>query len=483
MSSPDHRQPQDELRSILDNMTDVFYRTDAQGRITLVSRSVEDLLGWSREEVLGRDVRDFYVDSDQRLLLLEHLDSQGGRILGHDLALRRRDGAVVWVSVSARRLSEREGGGTEGTVHDVSDRRRAEAEARHRREVVQSLLNATSDATMLIDGDGALLACNQVFAERLGHTVEQLIGHDLFALFPPEVAARRRIACAQAARSGETIVLRDIRGQRHLLNTITPVPNPDGTPWLAVFSRDITEDVETKARIEAHLATIRRSNEELEQFAYVASHDLREPLRQISSYIGLLERRYAELFDDDGREFMAYVSNGARRMDSLILDLLAFSRVTRHEVEMSDVVLARAVAAGLEVLNLAPEDSVEVAVDDGFVIHGDFGQLARMFQNLIGNALKYRSPERPARVRVRAERQEGGTVAVAVIDNGIGIDPCYHDRIFRIFQRLHGGGKYEGTGIGLAIVKKVAENHGGMVGVESALDQGSTFTVTLPLVD
>jgi len=482
MTPPDRRHPEQDLRAVLDNMTDVFYRTDGSGRVVLVSRSVETLLGWRQDEVLGRDDTSFYVDPEQRQRVVELITAQGGRITGHDIQLRHRNGRPVWVSLSARALPEEDGGGSEGVLHDVSDRRRAEGEQVRRHALVQALLNATSDATMLIDASGRLLACNQVFAERFGHSVEDVCGRDLFSLFPPDVADRRRTACDQVAREGRTMVLRDVRGGRHLMNTITPVPNPDGTPWLAVFSRDITEEVEDKARIEAHMATIRRSNEELEQFAYVASHDLREPLRQISSYIGLLERRYLNLLDDDGREFMAYVRNGAQRMDSLILDLLAFSRVTRVDADLVPLPVAQPIAAALEVLTLGDDATIELAVDPALMVRGDPGQLARMFQNLIGNALKYRAADRPPRVQVRAERQ-GNMIAVSVTDNGIGIDPQYFDRIFRIFQRLHGASKYQGTGIGLAIVKRVADNHGGTVTVSSTPGQGSTFTVTLRPAD
>ncbi len=482
MTPADTRLPEQDLLAVLDNMSDVFYRTDRQGRVVLVSRSVEDLLGWTAAEVLGRDVCDFYLRPEQRQVLLDRMDGLGGRVRGFDVELRRRDGSTVWVSVSARRLSEAEGGGSEGVLHDVSDRRRAEGERARRQELVQALLNATSDATMLIDDSGQLLACNQVFAQRFGHTVDELIGRDLFSLFPPDIAERRRAACDRVARDGETLVLRDVRGGRHLMNTITPVPNPDGPPLLAVFSRDITEEVEDKARIEAQMATIRRSNEELEQFAYVASHDLREPLRQISSYIGLLERRYLDRLDEDGREFMAYVRNGAQRMDTLILDLLAFSRVTRADNAMVAVPLAQPIAAALEVLEVPPDATVEIGVDDRLHVHGDPVQLTRLFQNLIGNALKYRAPDRPPHVQVRAETH-GDMVAVSVTDNGIGIDPQYFDRIFRIFQRLHGTAKYQGTGIGLAIVKRVTENHGGTVTVTSRPGDGSTFTVTLRRVE
>ncbi|HLO77520.1 MAG TPA: ATP-binding protein, partial [Magnetospirillum sp.] len=366
---------------------------------------------------------------------------------------------------------------------DVSDRRRMERQQRARRDQVQALLNATTDATMLIDAHGTLLACNKVFADRFRQDVDDVVGRDLFSMFPADIGERRRAACAEAMRTGHSVVLRDSRGDRHLLNTITPVPNPDGEPLLAVFSRDITGEVEDKARIEEFVAAIRRSNEELEQFAYVASHDLREPLRQISSYIGLLERRYLDGMDEEAREFMSYVRTGAQRMDQLILDLLAFSRVTRVAATIEPLALAQPILEAVDILRPTHSDAcLDVQVAPTLTVQGDGGQLLRLFQNLIGNALKYRSPERPAHVRVRAT-VTGAMAQVAVTDNGIGIEPQYFDRIFRIFQRLHGATRYEGTGIGLAIVKRVAENHGGTITVASTPGQGSTFTVTLPLAD
>lgn len=473
------RQPDTDLRAVLENMTDVFFRTDREGRLVMASRSIETLLGCPRDRMLGQDVRPFYAHISTREAMVNAIDARGGRISGHDMLLRRPDGSTVWVAISARRLSEDEGGGLEGVLHDVSDRRRAERQHSERRDLVQALLNATTDATMLIDADGSLLACNRVFADRFAASVDEVVGRDLFTLFPPDVAGARRAACAQARETGQTVVLRDVRDGRHLMNTITPVPNPDGAPMLAVFSRDVTREVEDQARIESQLSTIRRSNEELEQFAYVASHDLREPLRQISSYIGLLERQYSDRFADEAREFMDYVRSGAQRMDALILDLLAFSRVTRVDAELAPLSLHAPIAEAVKVLGGA-EGAVTVDVPAGIAIRGDFGQLVRLFQNLVGNGLKYRSPERPPRVVVRA-RKRPGMAEISVEDNGIGIEPQYFDRIFRIFQRLHGAGKYDGTGIGLAVVKKVAENHGGTVSVASTPGQGSVFTVTLPL--
>lgn len=478
------RRSETDLRSVLDNMTDVFFRTDSEARLVMASRSIEDLLGWPRSELLGRDVRGLYVDVGQRDSFIALADSQGGRVTDIDLELRRNDGSTVMVSASARRLSPELGGGLEGILRDVSDRRLAERKLRESRELVQALLDTTSDAALLIDHNGILLACNKVFADRFGRSVEEVVGGDLFGLFPAEVGASRRAVCMQVLHTGEPMQLNDKRGDRHFHNAITRVPNPGGTTGqVAVFSRDVTEDLAREERLKTYVAAMERSNEELQQFAYVASHDLREPLRLVSNYVSLLERRYAPQLDQDARDFIGFARSGAQRMDALILDLLAYSRVSRIETHLVAVSLVEAAEAALKNLDLAVRDAdatIIVDMDAAITVRGDEGQLARLFQNLMGNALKYRSPDRPLSMRLTT-RRDGAQVRVAVADNGIGIEPIYFDRIFRIFQRLHTVDKYDGTGIGLAICKRIAENHGGAIAVSSQPDRGTTFTVTLPL--
>ncbi|MBV5335894.1 hypothetical protein JZU48_02515, partial [bacterium] len=228
-----------------------------------------------------------------------------------------------------------------------------------------------------------------------------------------------------------------------------------------------------------------RSNAELEQFAYVASHDLREPLRQVSSYVTLLERHLADksgdLLDDDAREFMAVVRRGATRMNRLILDLLEYSRLGRIERPTASVALSHVADDAIGCLaDVIRDGDAEVAIPDRLPdVVGDHDELVRLFQNLIGNAIKYRHPDRPPAVTVAVER-DGSYWKVSVSDNGIGIAPEHFERIFRIFQRLHGHGRYEGTGIGLASAKKIVERLGGRIWLESEVDLGSTFFFTLP---
>lgn len=221
-----------------------------------------------------------------------------------------------------------------------------------------------------------------------------------------------------------------------------------------------------------------RSNAELERFAYVASHDLQEPLRMVSSYVQLLARRYKGKLDSDADEFIEYAVDGSRRMQRLITDLLAFSRVGRQGKEFEPTSLDAALDRALFNLRLAMEESGAVVTRESMpVILGDPTQMTQVFQNLVGNAVKFRGKE-PACIHVSV-RQTAGEWLVAVRDNGIGIDAQYLERIFVIFQRLHGA-EYHGTGIGLPIARKIVERHGGRMWVESEPGIGSTFFFTIP---
>ncbi|WP_343864591.1 MASE3 domain-containing protein [Caenispirillum bisanense] len=240
------------------------------------------------------------------------------------------------------------------------------------------------------------------------------------------------------------------------------------------------EDLRDKSR------RLEESNRDLEQFAYVASHDLQEPLRMVAGYLSLVRRRYADRLDGDGQEFISLAVDGAARMSRLISDLLEYSRVSTRAQEMRAVPAAAAVARAVDSLGAAiAEAAAEVVIAERLpVVQADPAQLERLFQNLIGNAVKYRAADRHPVIQVSEEPDAPpGFAAFAVSDNGIGIAPADHDRIFQIFTRLHGRAEYEGTGIGLAVCKRIVDRHGGTIAVRSAEGSGATFVFTLPLAE
>ncbi|HEV7815083.1 MAG TPA: ATP-binding protein, partial [Janthinobacterium sp.] len=255
------------------------------------------------------------------------------------------------------------------------------------------------------------------------------------------------------------------------------------TSALQRSNRQLASEVAERQRAEAVLAQrsqeLARSNAELEQMAYVASHDLQEPLRMVASYMQLVEKKYRDRLDADAHEFIGFAVDGATRMQALIDDLLTYSRLGSREHPLQPVDCTAVVETALRSLRMALEESGgQIQCGALPVVMGDAAQLTQLFQNLIANAIKFRGVQ-PPEIHIHAE-PEDGFWRFAVQDNGIGIAPEYVERIFVMFQRLHSRSRYPGTGIGLAICKKIVERHGGHIWVEPAPRQGATFLFTLP---
>ena len=372
--------------------------------------------------------------------------------------------------------------------------RQHEAEmARQERELI---LSAPQEGICGLDVDGRLTFMNPAARHLLGWEGEEGVGtylhenchhhHADGTDYPPtDCPMYKTLADGQPREVAGEVYWRKDGSSFPVEYSVAAMRRGDAITGAVVVFRDITQRQAIEQALRQKTEALERSNTELEQFAYVASHDLREPLRMVTSYVSLLERRYGDKLDQDGHEFIAFARDGAERMNRLILDLLEYSRIGRIAPPKEMVSLRTIVDDALrplqiEIDTLGAAVRVDPGLDDLPRIFGCRDELSRMAQNLIQNALKYHHPERPPQVDVRG-RLDGDGVVLSVADNGIGIDPQYFERIFMIFQRLHTRGQYPGTGIGLAICKRIAEQHGGRIAVDSAPGLGSTFHVRLPL--
>jgi PAS domain S-box-containing protein len=387
--------------------------------------------------------------------------------------------AINWLSVTAAPIPL-PGYGVAITYSDIGDRIRAERALLQSEANLRALMNAADESIFLMQPDGTLIALNDITATRLQSTVAHMQGRNVYDFLPPETGARRRVFADQVLATGQPVSFEDERLGRWMDNYISPVLDDRGqVTRLAVFGRDITERKHVEEALARYTADLARSNAELEQFAYVASHDLQEPLRMVASFVQLLSARYRGQLGADADEFIGYALDGASRMQQLITDLLAYSRVGTRGKPFAPMDTEVVLAQALTHLRLAMDDCQAVVTHDPLpTIPGDALQLVQLFQNLIGNAIKFHGAE-PPRVHIAATPKERFW-EFAVRDNGIGFGPQYAERIFVIFQRLHTRQEYPGTGIGLAVCKRIVERHGGRIWAESAPGAGATFAFTLP---
>ena len=356
------------------------------------------------------------------------------------------------------------------------ERKKIEEELRTAFWYVRSLIEASLDPLVTIGTDGKIMDVNKATEEVTGVLRERLIGSNFPDYFTEPEKARdgyKRVFSEGLVRDYPLSIHHTSGHTTDMLYNATVYKNEAGeVQGIFAAARDITE----RKKLEEDLL---RSNADLAQFAYVTSHDLQEPLRMVTSYLQLVEQRYKDKLDAAGTEFINYAVDGAKQMQTMINDLLTFSRVgTRgkpFQPTDCEVILDQALIN----LQMAIGDSHAIITHDPLpTVIADDTQITQLFQNLIGNAIKFRSRE-PLRVHISAQAKEKEWL-FSVRDNSIGIDPLYSERVFVLFQRLHSKEEYPGTGIGLAVCKRVIERHGGKIWVESQLGQGSTFYFTIP---
>jgi PAS domain S-box-containing protein len=474
---------EDRFRRLSDRSPVGVIQAELDGTCLYANSRWLEIVGRSRESVLGAPWFEMVLESDRPATVEAWKGLGRTEEFFAEMRIRTPEGGMRWVRGRGSMLGDE--AGLVATFEDITAAKEAEQRLMLSEEKFAKAFRGSPDALVIstLNG-GAYVDLNGAFCRMLGYDHAELMGRDAYSLGIWVDSADRDRLIEQVNRDGqaEDYETRLRRKDGTVIIVLASVQRIDvgGEPCLLFICRDVSERRAMEARTKTLLAKLDASNKELEQFAYVTSHDLQEPLRMIAGYAQLIERRYRGRLDSDADEFIAFLVDGAKRMQGMIQDLLEYSRVERlggafTEFDAAEVMedVKRNLAASLE------EAGGIIQVGALPRLIGDRTQIMRLLQNLVGNSLKYRDPERSPEISVSAARGEAGWI-ISVSDNGIGIDPQYFDRIFLVFQRLHTRDKYPGTGIGLAICKKIVERHGGRLWVESEPGKGSIFHVLLP---
>jgi PAS domain S-box-containing protein len=492
---------QEWLRGVLTSIGDGVIATDMAGNITFINPITNDLTGWPTEEAVGNHITKVYK--------VEHVEVVTGQASPQDLThssnntkqLIARDGSTIPIEDNLTYIKDSQGApvGTVMVFRDISRRRMMEQKRAEMDALLETERQRLSNIIETVPGifwenqyDAQVDKMRPVFVSAyiesmLGYTVDEALADPDFwyKLIAPEDLQKAIDEAAKFRNSGTTgiVSFRAIHKAGHYVDVDAHMMSiMDGDK--SVGTRGVMMNVTERQRLlnaqTRYAGMLRRSNEQLQQFAYITSHDLQEPLRMVISYLQLLERRYANALDSDAHEFIAYAVDGAARMKELIAGLLQYSRLDGNQDSYEQVAVQEILDRALSNLSVAISDSrAQITHDPLPQLQADSLQLTQLFQNLIGNAIKFRGKEPPT-IHVGAERK-GEEWQFSIKDNGIGIAPEYQGRIFAIFQRLHTRTEYAGTGIGLAICKKIVERHNGRIWVESDVDKGSTFYFTMPV--
>jgi PAS domain S-box-containing protein len=464
---------------------------DPEGRVVSWNEGAERSKGYRAEEIIGQHFSRFYpaedVESGKPALELKNAEEQG--FFENEGWRMRKDGSRFWANVVITALRDQNGRlrGFGKITRDITGRMKAEEALRGSEERFRMALEAAEMGTWFWNIQTDTMNSSEKCRLLLGVPPDAELTFQAFlnASHPDD---RKRIDQSisntlelglpydseyRAVWSDRSVHWIAAKGRAHR--------NPEGAAVnMQGIVMDFTDRKESRAVLDRKSMELKRSNDDLQQFAYIAAHDLQEPLRMIASYTQLLSQRYKGRLDSDADEFIGFAVDGAHRMQHLISDLLAYCRVGTKGAELRKTSSEAALEQAILNLQGAIQESGGVVTHDPLpIVTADGAQLVQLFQNVVGNAIKYRSGEIP-RIHVSAKKNGSDEWIFSMQDNGLGIDPKHFERVFVMFQRLHGRGEFSGTGIGLTVCKKIAERHNGRMWVESQPGKGSTFYVALP---
>jgi len=472
---------------------------DMQGHVISWNEGAEQIKGYRAEEIIGKSFAAFYPKDDVKAGIPQRelgvaasvgtMDLQGWRL--------RKDGSRFWAAATITALRDGEGKliGFGKITRDITERRGTEEALLKSRNMLERLFETSPDAVVVVDGNGVIRKVNQQAEVLFGYMREELIGQRIESLMPERYHKRHRqhrrnyFADPRARKMGIGLELygRNQDGREIPVDImLNPIDTSEGT-WAFAVIRDITQQklsdakiLELNTALKTQVEQLAASNRELEAFSYSVSHDLRAPLRHIIGFVDLLNSKAMDALDEKSRHYLQVITDAAQKMGTLIDDLLAFSRMGRAEMMKKTVdfgALVRGIAK--ELAEEAKGRDIEWEIAPLPAVIGDSAMLRQLVYNLLANAIKFTRPRDLAKIEVGAIEQENET-HFYVRDNGVGFEAAYMNKLFGLFQRLHRPDEFEGTGVGLAIVQRIAVRHGGRAWAEGTVDGGATFWFSLP---
>ncbi|HXP52818.1 MAG TPA: PAS domain S-box protein [Bacteroidia bacterium] len=497
------RQAEEHFKLIVHGVKDyAIFMIDVAGYVRSWNKGAETINGYRADEIIGKPVSIFYLEKDRKDGIPEHnlkvaLEKGSYEIEGWRM---RKDRSIYWADVIYTSIYDNNGvhTGFSKITRDLTSRKKIEEEIKRSNDFLDSVLENIPNMVFVKDArELKFVRLNKAGEELLGFSRKDLLGKNNFDLFPKEQAEQFTVKDMEVLKGDKVVDVSEEQidtknGQRWLHTRKIPIKDSSGKPLYLV---GISDDITDKREFDEHVKQLNReltrsvnelelANKELESFSYSVSHDLRAPLRAIRGYTKILMEDYAASLEEDARKMMNSVAGNAERMSQLIDDLLAFSRMGKKEINFAKVDMNAIAKSSLQAVKFAHNNSLKakITIKELLPALADNSLLENVFTNLISNAVKYSGKKENPEVEIYSYSNDGESI-YCVKDNGVGFDMKYYDKLFGVFQRLHSTAEFDGTGVGLALVKRIITRHGGRVWAEAEPGKGAAFYVALQSIN